>query len=66
MCEKNCMTCMLAKPTITKDGHKHWRCASNGYTVNARMHCEEWTNRYPYPNPRVRNFPVNKQSMLLD
>ncbi len=42
MMEKNCMNCPMAVGKVTANGHKKWHCKLNGFTVNARMSCEEW------------------------
>lgn len=45
MCDKNCMSCLNAAARIDKRGNKGWGCKLNGFAVNARMMCEEWTQR---------------------
>lgn len=41
MMKLNCMNCIrVVGKTI--DGHKEWGCKLNGFTVNARMSCDEW------------------------
>lgn len=41
--KRNCMNCLEAAGTIKHNGHKTWKCKRNGFLVNARMHCEEWS-----------------------
>lgn len=41
MMEKNCMNCLQAVGNAA-GGLKEWHCRLNGFTVNARMSCEEW------------------------
>lgn len=60
--EKHCTNCIFA---AKMDGH--WRCANNGYTVNARMYCEEWKERIDtFVRVGLRNRPLNRQQMILD
>lgn len=61
MC-KNCISCLRAVGKAATDGHKKWNCGINGFAVNARMCCEEWTGRTAMA---MRDNPVSKQSHLM-
>lgn len=56
------MNCLRVVGKAATDGHKKWNCGINGFTVNARMCCEEWTGRTA---TAMRDNPVSKQSHLM-
>lgn len=61
MMEKNCMNCPMAVVNAAAGGLKEWHCRLNEFTVNARMHCEEWNG---YKATAMRDNPVTKQNLI--
>ncbi|MFW5614912.1 MAG: hypothetical protein ACOCNM_00265 [Prevotella pectinovora] len=61
--EKNCLNCLLVQARIKDNGQNGWSCKRNGFAVNARMCCEEWTNtRIQISMPRS----LSRQSAIWD
>ena len=39
------MNCLSVIGETVSDNRKVWSCKLNGFLVNARMNCEEWTGK---------------------
>ncbi len=63
--DKNCMTCGRRFVNIYADGREVNSCGLEpDMRVNARMHCEKWSNRIVIDIGREKPIPRNVQSLI--